>query len=159
MMALSGVLAQFAEPPQEVEKVIEVPAITYMPPHTRGDKEFKGHGPRVYVQARLFVANGQLWVKVYMKAEETQEDWTTAEGEESYCLFRDKEVVRIAPGQDEATEWRYVDNNEEDDDSGVFAEGELVKNFICTGDTQGDDAGCATKVTSHFRPIKLIVKD
>ena len=52
----------------------------FQPPHVRGDREFKGHGPRLYLSCRIY----QSWSKVnatfYMEAEETKSDWTTCRG-------------------------------------------------------------------------------
>ena len=53
----------------------------FIPPHTRGDQEYKGHGPRVTARARLHgVGTNSLRVRLFMFAEEMKSDWTTATG-------------------------------------------------------------------------------
>ena len=71
-----------------------VPAKTsarFYPPLRSGDGEFEGHGPAITVSAKR-----QLWhstqdylsVVVNMRAEETQSDWTTAEGtQQNFTLY------------------------------------------------------------------------
>lgn len=49
--------------------------------HTRGDTDFDGHGPDMWLNVTPYVANEfQIGVNVYVKFMETQSDWTTFEG-------------------------------------------------------------------------------
>jgi hypothetical protein len=130
----------------------------FVPRHTEGDNEFKGHGPDVNVSARVYAANDKLNARIYMKARETQEDWTTAEDEIDLVLYEAERVIGLAPGQTDSSSWSYTDNNEEADASPIMSEGEPVRQFICVGDTQGEDAGVNTSVTVYFRPIRILVE-
>jgi hypothetical protein len=140
---------------------VELPDITLTPVHTRGDNEYKGHGPRVDVSATLRPINGQLWARICMRAVESQEDFTTAEQCADYAVYnadgQSSPVVALAPGQDRKSSWQYVDTNEEVDISPSFPPTEPVRVFECYGDTQGEDAGASTQVTVRFNPIQLII--
>ncbi len=49
---------------------------------TRGDREFDGHGPRIKSEVKLRISNDgtSLWADITFWAQETQQDWSTAEG-------------------------------------------------------------------------------
>jgi hypothetical protein len=49
--------------------------------HTRGDTDFHGHGPDMWLNVSPYVANEyQIGLHVYVKFMETRSDWTTFEG-------------------------------------------------------------------------------
>jgi hypothetical protein len=63
----------------------------FYPPLTAGDREFRAHGPAITVSAKRQLWNSTtdyLQVVVKMRAEETQSDWTKAEGTQTFILFR-----------------------------------------------------------------------
>jgi hypothetical protein len=64
-----------------------------------------------------------------MHAKETQADWTEAEGTAEYLVYR------------------HVD------DELTLGANDLVARFVCTGDTEGNEAGTRTGVVVHFNPI------
>lgn len=136
---------------------VEPQPLEFMPPHTKGDKEYKGHGPEVYVKTDVYVKDGKLMARVYMKAVETQDDFTTAEGSEDFIIWAKQPVISLGASQKEATDWSYTDNNEEKDVSPVSPTNEPVKMFVCFGDNQGDDAGVYTKVIVTFNPLSIVV--
>ncbi len=145
---------------------IDPGGLTYCPPHVRGDRDFKGHGPCVNLTAEV-CANTEantLEVHVYMRAEEWQDgrpksDHTTASGWSWSWAVRAPDGMRmvgLAQGQ-ETTFWHsYVDRDHQDD---VFAfpAVRLVGMLVYTGDTGGDDAGVATGVTVRFNPVRVVV--
>ena len=48
--------------------------------HTRGDTDFDGHGPDMWLNVAPYVANEyQIGLNIYVKFMETQSDWTTFE--------------------------------------------------------------------------------
>jgi hypothetical protein len=56
--------------------------------HTRGDTDFGGHGPNMWLNVAPYVANEfQLGLNVYVKFMETQSDWTTFEGHFNGIVF------------------------------------------------------------------------
>src|SRR5689334_7367678 len=49
--------------------------------HTAGDTDFGGHGPDMYLNASLYVANEyQLGLNCFVRFTESQSDWTTWQG-------------------------------------------------------------------------------
>lgn len=131
---------------------------TFIPPHTRGDQEFGGDGPAVLCRVRLSVIgteNNLLQSQIYMKAEETRSDWTTAEGTDTHVIYtapagkKIKEISCITFDQ-----FEYVDDNIEMD---WFARGSggPVNQYEFMGDTEGADAGVDTGVTVQYNAIPL----
>jgi hypothetical protein len=130
---------------------------TYKPPHTRGDQDFKGQGPQVVCRVELSVVsyNTQVLAEIYMKAEQTNSDWTTAEGTDSYILYTapaGKEIKQIlCPAYDQIA---YLDSNINQD---VFERGigGPVLRYKFTGDAEGNDAGTNTGVIVEYNPIQV----
>lgn len=141
-------------PPEGVETIRVGPLPKFVPQHVNGDREFAGHGPRVEVSARIYVRNTyELWTTIWMRARETQSDWTEATGSTNYLLYRhDRPIQAIV--SDTYSAHTYVDTDHADDE---FALGpnDLVERFVCTGDTGGSEAGTRTGVTVHFNPIDI----
>ena len=118
--------------------------ISYMPPHTNGDREFDGHGPNVTVVANIGYDAVGVYLRVYMKAIETKSDWTTAEGTSPKNYFYTPPFgyhIKQVNGQ---KDWvvMYTDNDHSDDIHTTS-----LGQFIIVGDTGGDDAGVDTQVT------------
>lgn len=129
--------------------------VTFVPPHTRGDTEFDGHGPNVQSRISLHKNNSSLTASVYMKAVETKKDWTTAEGSKTFPLFTVDPGWRveniIGPT---LTTHSYTDSNHTND---VFnlGTGGPVNRLVYVGDTSGKEAGTRTRVDVSFNPIRL----
>lgn len=125
-----------------------LPAAGYfIPPHTRGDREFNGHGPAVRVTAQLLLTSRNVRVRVAMFAQETMPDRTTADGIRDYLLYtapfgRCVTSTTIGP----ADELQYVDTDHAVD---LFAGRDpysFVRQYAVIGDTSGNDAGVDTGV-------------
>lgn len=128
--------------------------LSYTPPHTRGDAEFAGHGPEVWSIARWINYGTHVNVRLWMKAQETTNDWTTAEGvreEPYYTAPSGWRIESVASSGSESTA-HYVDTNNADDYLGGGPNGP-VKEFAFRGDGPGDDAGSFTGVTVTFNPL------
>jgi hypothetical protein len=90
-----------------------------------------------------------------MHAKETQKDWTEAEGNAEYLVYKhpgNRRIVRIV--SDVYSFDGYADVNHETDYRPMPA-GELVRQFECLGDTKGNDVGIKTGVRVHFNPITI----
>lgn len=147
---------EYEEPVEPSPTVVTVaPTPKFVPPHTRGDRDFAGHGPRVFVSAELSVRNdNQLWVRMYMRAVETTRDFTTAEGSTNFMIYRHpRPITQII--SDVMSSAVYQDFNHEDD---IISLGgtELVQQFVLTGDTRGSEAGTRTGVVAFFNPIAFL---
>lgn len=137
-------------------------AFTVVPIHTLGDCEFGGHGPAVTCRATASISSDQRSVNldVYMRAQETQADWTTAEGTQRYGLLtyganagiRVKEIYGPA-----AIQIDYTDTNH-DVDSFL---GSSFGTFSAVGDTDGNDVcnttGDYTHATFYLRYLRFRV--
>lgn len=136
----------------EVQTIQVDPTPKFVPSHVGGDREFKGHGPRVEVSARISLQNQtQIWAHVRMHAKETVADWTEVSGSTNFMIYRhDRPIAQLmTPTYSLAS---YTDVNHADDEL-VLGAGGLVERFICTGDTVGPEAGTRTGVMVHFNPI------
>jgi len=154
--------------PQPENITVHPRSITFRPPHTRGDKDFSGNGPFVILEARLagadFILGGarSLQAQVWMFAEETESDWTTAVGtsdwEKIYTAPPGYRIINILTPT--ICEDSYEDTNHSEDLI-CPGTGNLVQCFRCVGDTGSDnDAGHATKVSVDFAPVVItVIKD
>jgi len=152
-------------PPMPEDTIVRLTSFSYTPPHTRGDEDFDGNGPKVNLKCLLagdqFTSGGcrTLIARVWMKAEETEDDWTTAEGWSDwttvYTAPPGKVITNIlSPVSCDAS---YVDTNHTMD-SITLGVGDLVKQFDCVGDTTSDhDAGRATSVVVIFNDIHVLL--
>jgi hypothetical protein len=138
---------------------LNIGAPEYLPPHTRGDREFNGNGPKVWCEVSIAPINNatQLQRRIWMKAEETKSDWTTAEGTEYFPIYTaepGKQIKHILTGTHDNI--YYVDDDHLVD---IIPRGlaGLVNEYIFIGDTPGDDAGIDTKVAVAFNEIIFLV--
>jgi hypothetical protein len=139
-------------PTQQTIQLSDTPK--FIPPKVGGDAEFGGHGPDVRVTARLSVRNGQeLWATVTMHGKETKSNYTEVNGSADFLMYRyPTPVLRIVSST--YSEASYTDTTHEDDVL-PMGPGELVREFVCVGDTKGDEAGSRTGVTVHFNPVTI----
>ena len=155
-------------PPEARPIQIDIGGIDFVPPHVRGDRDFKGHGPRVLFRAELAAdrQSNTLGVRVYMKAREwedgkPEEDHTTVEGWtewRSIPMPRGLRPLGLAEGQESRFEHQYVDRNHERDVF-EFPPNALVGRLEYVGDAPGNDAGSATGVVVRFNPVRVVVTD
>lgn len=137
----------------------------YTPRHTRGDADFMGHGPNVSASLIFQVRSDGIYAEVWMKAEETKKDWTTAEGRDTLEFLRlnkgwvlQKVAERLmfyngsfvpngkvfSVPSSSFLNFSYRDHNHETDEMPV--QDDLVSSVKFVGDIRGDDAGIETKI-------------
>ena len=139
-------------------KIVTIPSTqisNFVPPHTRGDREFGGHGPNVFVRAMLLNRGTYIDTDVYMRAKETKSDWTTAEGSRVYRIYNVEpgwKIKRILT--DTYSSASYTDNDH-GVDTLTLGSADLVRQFLVVGDTSGNDAGTDTKVSVNFNNIRV----
>ena len=130
--------------------------MTFIPPHTRGDADFSGNGPKVDSSVVLANAGDHVNVKISMTAVETKSDWTTASGSTTTSFYAAEPGFRIEKVVDPATSSRsYTDTNHDVDVFG--SSGGPVSSWQFVGDTGGDEAGTQTKVTVQFSPVRFLL--
>ncbi len=129
--------------------------LSFTPPHTRGDKEYHGNGPEVWAKARWINEGNSVKVRLWMKAQETKKDWTTAEGTRIETFYTAPPGYRIEKIiGDEESSAHYVDTDHNEDRHGG-GPGGPVKEFVFRGDRKGDDAGSYTGVDVYFNPLVM----
>jgi hypothetical protein len=130
----------------------------YHPPKTRGDSEFGGNGPDIIVQVTLFLENNALKARIYMYAEETRNDHSTAEGSTIVTLYEPEsgyEIIRILG---ETTSYEDYRDNDHGVDEFEQPSNEPVYMFSVIGDTSGNDIGQQvgdTGVTVEFNDVEV----
>jgi hypothetical protein len=140
----------------EAQQVINLSSVTFVPPHIFGDGDFDGNGPKVTLRVTLFInpnhAN-ELMARVYMHAQETECDFTTAEGFQDFVVAsRSYSFCRILSNPDGS--YGYIDDDHPED---IFVTPDpLFQRLIFVGDTSGDEAGTRTKVTIEFSPVTVL---
>jgi hypothetical protein len=133
--------------------------ITFIPPHTKGDREYDGNGPNISARVNIYVDNNTIKARIYMRAKETKSDWSTADGSGIFNIYTAPSKKRImAIVSDKETNTNYTDSGHSED----FFEkgnGELIKRFAFIGDTDGDDAGTRTRVKVTFNRVVVKLKE
>jgi hypothetical protein len=142
--------------------------VLFVPPHVRGDRDFKGHGPCVSFDLDLRVKDsGTSLVASYrMHAFECdgdfadpQHDHTAAEGTAETVLFAGGPQSKIL-GYDLASSLShsYIDTDHAEDPFS-FGAGLPVSQLRYIGDTKGDEAGDRTRVFIDLRDLVLTLED
>jgi hypothetical protein len=139
---------------------IALQPITYVPPHTGGDRDFYGHGPRIAATAQWFHDGTTVKVRIAMSAEEVGGgDATRATGTQVWDLYRAPAGYRI-DHLDRASlrsERTYTDTTVDRDDDFPEGSGGPVSRWVFVGDTRGEEAGTRTRVTAHFNPLRVVL--
>lgn len=133
--------------------------LTYTPPHTRGDKEYDGHGPDIWSRVEWLNLTSSIDVSTYMKAKETKSDWTTAEGSKTIAYYtppagwKIKRIIGSTLTTDQFQDFDHAEN------SRGMGPGGPVKTFIYRGDHSGSDAGSYTGMDVFFNPLRVELEE
>lgn len=147
---------------------VSIPSIfDFCPKHVRGDREFKGHGPRVTAEAKLYHDQSNLYVQIYLNAIETKKDWTQAEGSYVKVIFSAPYGYKIHRYSPTYSSLSYTDKGHGIDYRTPTSGDHLVKRFDVMGDRKGKDIrvrkdilGCNGKsvyMNVHFNSIVVEV--
>lgn len=144
-----------AKPIPQVTTVYIAPqALSYLPPHTNGDREFDGNGPNIYVEGRLLYNYRQAYVQIWMSAIETRGDYTTAKGwcpnHYFYTAPAGWHIKRIDGQTVFPSLVRYTDNDTQED---IF--NTTLGQVKIKGDGNGNDAGIHTGILSFNFSYKI----
>jgi hypothetical protein len=138
-------------------------SLEFIPRHTRGDRDFDGSGPAVNASVQLRNNGSSISATLFMRAVETESDFTTAEGsitEEIILAEPGWRITQLRVGQQGGCPpltscFSYTDSNHGRD---VFSVGNgPVSRFEFVGDTEGDEAGVQTGVRANFNTIQYEV--
>lgn len=114
--------------------------------HTRGDRDFKGHGPKMSWTTSLLVNASLVRLRVTLLATEVDDqgrpksDYTTGQATNTYTLFSapaGKRVVSVDKGG--AFSAGYTDTNHEIDGPFAMSPAGAVNSVLAVGDSSGDD--------------------
>ena len=133
-------------------------SVTYEPGKKgNGDRDFDGNGPKVRATVTLRVEPKAIGAEVYMRAAETESDWTRAEGSKVFDLYHPDPGWRIELLEGSTTATHSYTDNDHTNDSYDIGSGGPVKRFVYVGDRDGDDAGRGTQVTVTFNQLTLVL--
>lgn len=99
--------------------------VTYHPPHTDGDRDFHGHGPRVNVEVYVTYTRRQVNFEISMHARETKSDWTTYAGRHSQVMYTAPAGKFIKALQGKQKWYRLISYVDNDHDIDSFNDPEL----------------------------------
>lgn len=154
----SNVLLTVAQAPRACNITtvsVSPPELTFIPPHTRGDTDYHNNGPNFDTRVKAIVASEGVRGELFVFAEETFHDWTTAEGTKEFPIFTapagwQARSLSVNPEFSHS----YVDTNDDPDSFDFDGQG-LVSRLVAMGDTDGDDAGTTTGVTVTFNDFEV----
>ena len=127
----------------------------YWPKLINGDCEFGDKGPVVTLKAELYVEDTDLLMcHVYMRAEETERNWSTAEGSWYEILYQAPSGWRIVDiGIDPASCYiQYIDNGYDEDINNC--DGFI---FHSKGDVSGDDIICGRTPGDNMSYVRVCI--
>jgi hypothetical protein len=152
--------------PKCTTMTLSVPAQTrlFVPPHNRGDRDFKGHGPCVRFAVDLGIKDDgtALTGNYEMHAFECAGSFSSPQHDFTASLGRREELLASAGpngrilGYSTASSLQhtYIDNNHADDIFN-FSGNEPVSSLRFIGDTNGDESGTKTGVFVTFRAMDV----
>lgn len=132
---------------------------------TRGDGDFDGNGPNMYLYAFLYVANQyQIGLKFTVRFQETRRDWTTYEGSFSGIVYdvrnqggRYKVLNVITPAFSKVERLEGYGEHS----LGPYGMEGIVREAVAIGDEDGGVFGGndQPEVTVHFNSVRIEVED
>ena len=148
-----GILQPFIPACRESVQRIAPDPITLIPPLVRGDAEYSGNGPEIFVRLVLTQMADRIDATITMRAEETESDWTTADGTITRTIFQPPSgwAIQALVGETESADG-YVDDDHAEET--LFPAGPAHR-FVITGDGEDDDVGRHTKVDVFFEDLQV----
>jgi hypothetical protein len=127
--------------------------ITLIPPLVRGDPEFSGNGPEVFVRVVLTQTPERIDATITMRAEETESDWTTADGTITRTIYQPPPgwAIQALVGETESA-IGYIDSGHDDE---TLSPAGPAGTFTIVGDEEGDDVGRHTRVDVAFESLQV----
>jgi hypothetical protein len=137
---------------EDVQRIAPDP-ITLIPPLVRGDAEYSGNGPEIFVRLVLTQTPERIDATITMRAEETESDWTTADGTITRTIYQPPSgwAIQALVGETESADGYTDDDHAEET---LFPAGP-AHHFVITGDGEDDDVGRHTKVDVFFEDLQV----
>jgi hypothetical protein len=157
-----GIDKKLPEPPIIETTTTNQREIVWIPPHTNGNKDFDGDGPRMISHVYLKHDGSKVYAQVYLYAQETKSDWTTATGTSNWVeIYSAKSGYRINKIKDPTDYLNILRlNNQDYVDSSIedYIMETVVGRAILVGDTVGDEAGTRTKITLNLKSFDIEIQ-
>ena len=154
-------IKQSGPPPCETKEAFirAAPLTEFIPPRTRGDSEFDGHGPRVRISVELLNRLTHIDALITMTAEETSSDWTTASGAQIQNVYPAPPNFRIENFVSAPSHFvEYIDTDHAVDEKYGSPGGPVLKYEIVGDSGSGQDAGFRTGVIVTMRQVPVNLK-
>lgn len=148
-------------------EIIKIPPyITqkFFPSHYAGNKEFGGQGPNITISATIKILNkNEIWATISFSVVEANNGDSKAYGEWDIRLYKASFYEKIIAIKSDNYTQTFFEDTDHSEDIVKFHSSELVNQFICKGDTAGDDIGNDTNDDAYllvkFNPITIEVQD
>lgn len=132
-----------------------------LPPRTRGDSDFSGHGPTIFTSASLTNTPTDVTLRLYFHAKETKSDWTTVGGSMSTVIYRapaGHAIDKVASATSAKVGPQDVSGTSSPK---VFqlGGGGLLNRLEVIGDTDGDDVGRTGIKRVMLNPLQVIIHE
>jgi hypothetical protein len=157
-----GIDKKLPDPPVIETAKTQQREIIWIPPHTNGNKDFDGDGPRMVSHLYLKHDGTRVFAQVYLYAQQTTSDWTTAAGTSQWIeIYTVKEGYRINKLL-EATDYLNLLRNNNIDYVDASIEDYIVETVvgraIVVGDAEGIDAGIKTKINLNLKSFNVEIQ-
>ena len=144
-------------PPDPIVKTIQLNQMGPLcPPLVRGDRNI-GNSGEITAEAELYTINdNELWAKVHYKVYEVRADHSTAEDTWRFKVYtapQGQKIKRILSPTRSYHKYRDYDLGID-----IFEPSGPVFQFLCIGDTQGEDLGDCSGPMSNVDRSKLSIK-
>ena len=141
-------------PPQFIDVSVG-PAMPdfYVPPLTRGDAEFKGHGPTIEARVQFRVNEDRLERRIFFRASETKKNWSEAQGWSAWTVAKQDPRIRgasIVGSESFLLASQTLSGHGEHNFTSDFGP------ILVRGDRKGDDAGVWSGIRVNFNPSKTL---
>lgn len=127
--------------------------------HTKGDREMKGHRPKIYITATLRSPSDRrtLKVGVHVKMKEDRKDWTTFEDNRSATVvdLRNSglKIVSFRPTRGDL----YHQAGKNDHEWHWYSGTNLIKRAHCRSDVKGKESGKIGADKIEFNSVKVVI--
>lgn len=150
------------EPQVRRDTAVPLGSFDFMPPHTRGDRDFDTDDDdptAVRLAAETKLEGRRVLVRVYMRAHERRPDHTTVRGwspwkvaYEAPAGWRIRSVGRLGRASTSFTATTHSKSTLR------LPQGEIADRFEAWVDRRGDDAGVFTRTTVYLRPVEVVLE-
>lgn len=158
-----GIDKKLPAPPVILTAYTRRETFPFIPPHTYGDRDFAGKGPKMISHFYLKHDGTRVYAQIYLFAQETTSDWTTAAGysvwKEIYTVPTGYRINYIVDPTSYGNILRVNNVDYVDTSHGDHIMETVVGRAILVGDTSGSEAGDKTKISfENLKPFQIQIQ-